>query len=320
VTFAGGSAIDFLARRSTLDDSAASSHWRQQHAAFRFSGSGFEGLAGFGRAIPRTRPRQAAHRLLQAPLRGIGRRYPEFAEIDSLAARMCSRQNRIYDLDVLRNAITVAYMRALVPERLSAGSTACVIGDGFATLVTLLLGSRSAGRVILVNLTKTLLVDLWYLRLWLGVEEFERNVVLATEVEPFSTVDSPAGSGSPRVIAVQAEHHELLRHATVDTAFNIVSMGEMDPPVIAGYFADLRAASARSAGGVAFYCCNRVDKRLPDGTITRFAEYPWSDADRLLDDGPCPWHQKYYAFRYPFYFAYDGPIHHRLALLAAATG
>ena len=73
------------------------------------------------------------------------------------------------------------------------------------------------------------------------------------------------------------------------------------------------------AQGLAFYCCNREEKRLPDGTITRFADYPWRGSDRVLVDERCPWHQRHYRFRPPFYRPFDGPTRHRLALLAAVA-
>lgn len=68
-------------------------------------------------------------------------------------------------------------------------------------------------------------------------------------------------------------------------------------------------------GPLSFYCCNREEKILPDGTIVRFKDYPWSPQDDVLDDAACPWHQQYYSARPPFIHPYDGPIRHRLAVL-----
>lgn len=74
----------------------------------------------------------------------------------------------------------------------------------------------------------------------------------------------------------------------MDLALNVASFQEMNPPVIGEYFDDLRAAAA--GRGLVFYCCNREEKRLPDGTVSRFAEYPWSGSDKILLDELCPWH------------------------------
>ena len=59
-------------------------------------------------------------------------------------------------------------------------------------------------------------------------------------------------------------------------AINIVSMQEMDPPVIAEYFRILRG---NRAPRTAFYCCNKLWKRLADGSEVRFQAYPWSPTD-----------------------------------------
>ena len=212
--------------------------------------------------------------------------------------------------------LTLAFLKQTRPNALSLKTTACVIGDGYASMAALLLAYRAAGRVILVNLTKTLLVDLWYLRLWMGSEAFESQVNLVTDIAGVhrSLASATAPGPGQRVVAIQAVHHALMRKYPVDIAVNIASMQEMDPPVIAAYFDDLRAIAARRT--LFFYCCNREEKALPDGTVTRFAEYPWKEGDRHIVDGPCPWHQFYYALMPPFYRPYDGPIRHRLVELA----
>jgi hypothetical protein len=116
------------------------------------------------------------------------------------------------------------------------------------------------------------------------------------------------------LVAIQAANHALLRQAPLDLVINIASMQEMDPPVIDSYFEDLRTVSA--AKRLHFYCCNREEKRLPDGTVTRFADYPWHDSDQVLVDERCPWHQQYYVTRPPFYRNYDGPTRHRLVRMS----
>jgi putative sugar O-methyltransferase len=246
---------------------------------------------------------------------GVG--VPQFTAIDSLADEITTRQGRAYDLDVLRQSLTLAFLRDHFPNALSPRATACVIGDGFASMTALLLASGSANRVVLINLTKTLLVDLWYLKLWMGEEVFESSVDLATDDENLArALAKPATNeaGWGRVVAIQASDRKLLRNCPVDIALNIASMQEMNPQVIAAYFDDLRAIASQRQ--LVFYCCNREEKTLPDGTVTRFAAYPWHEGDQILVDELCPWHQKYYAFRPPFYRSYDGPIRHRLLTLA----
>jgi hypothetical protein len=197
---------------------------------------------------------------------------------------------------------------------LSEKSTGVVIGDGFGSMTSLLLASRSAGRVILINLTKTLMVDLWFLKLWMGDQVFDASVDLVTNPEEFSTaLGKPTGEGFGRVIAIRAMDHQLLRECSANFAINIASMQEMDTPVIAAYFDDLRSIAGNQE--LMFYCCNREEKSLPDGTITRFSQYPWAAADKIIADELCPWHQQFYSFKPPFFRPYDGPIRHRLAVM-----
>lgn len=318
--FTGQAAIDRLASEIDQDDPGASSHWRKYHSSFRFDGIHFEGIQGFGGCRkPYRGLRLVLHRLLQRRFRQICRNNPYFSSIDGLAKEITEQQGRAYDLDVLRQSLTLAFLRDNLPASLfSSQSTACVIGDGFAAMTTLLLASRSAGRVVLVNLTKTLLVDLWYLKLWMGGETFESSVDLVTDAEGLARslaqpVDNTVNAKG-RVVAVQAKNHELLRQCPVDIAINIASMQEMNPPVIAAYFDDLRCIAAQRK--LVFYCCNREEKALPDGTTTRFLNYPWREDDQIIIDELCPWHQQYYSIKPPFYRAYDGPIRHRLVILS----
>ena len=95
--------------------------------------------------------------MLQRRFRKMAELFPEFKAIDVLADKITASQGRAYDLDVLRQAITIAFLRKkYVSAKPSSQETVCVIGDGFASMTALLLASSSASRVVLVNLTKTL--------------------------------------------------------------------------------------------------------------------------------------------------------------------
>jgi len=313
--YSGHTAIEYLAAEANKDDIGASSHWKRYHSDFRFLGDGFAGLEGFGGCErPHRGLRSVAHTLLARRFYRMGVELPQFTTIDGMSRGITSRQGRSCNLDVLRQSLTLAFLKKHLPEQvLSSHATVCVIGDGFASMTSLLLASHSAGLVVLVNLTKTLLVDLWYLKLWMGDEKYGTSVDLVTDPGGlFCAIEKASNKTPPRshVVAIQASDHELLQDCPVDVALNIVSMQEMTPAVIAEYFNDLRSAASRKK--LFFYCCNRQEKKLPDGTITRFMEYPWKAGDQILVDELCPWHQQYYSLRPPFYRPYDGPIQHRL--------
>lgn len=312
--FFGQAAIDYLALEATKDDPSASSHWKKYHSEFKFSGNEFSGLNGFGGRTKMTLgPRLMVLMLLQRRFRRFGDNFSIFNAIDACARTVTEAQRRAYDLDVLRQVLTIAFLHTNAPSQLHEKSSICVIGDGFASMTALLLASKSAGRVFLVNLTKTLLVDLWYLKLWMGEKNFQTSVELVTDEAGLEkalarrpSVDHCTG----QVIAIQASDHELLQGCPADVVVNIASMQEMDPPVIEAYFDDMRAISCKK--DLLFYCCNRKEKQLPDGAVTKFDQYPWRGDDEIIVDGLCPWHQYYYSTRPPFYRPYDGPHIHRL--------
>jgi len=313
--YSGSAALDYLAIEVGKSDPGESSHWQKYHSSFRFKGDGFEGIQGFGgHRKPSHGLVLTAERKLQSKFRRMGGE--NFSTIDTLACEITRTQNRAYDLDVLRQALSVSFLARQAPFFRFPTSLACVIGDGFASMTALLLASNSASRVVLVNLSKTLLVDLWYLKLWMGAENFEKSVDLVTgEDALLGLLEKPSdvSAREGKVIAIQAKDHMLLRYLPLTMAVNIASMQEMDPPVIAEYFNDLRNTQGNQP--LVFYCCNRVEKFLPDGTITRFTSYPWSTNDNVLVDELCPWHQYYYSFFPPFFRPYDGPIRHRLVVL-----
>lgn len=312
----GMDALRYLSAEAQKADPGSGSHWNKYHSSFVFKEDHFEGLVGFGQnRRRRTFPFRLLEQLFQKRFREMSR--VGFDSLDKLAADITKKQNRTYDLDVLRQALTLYFIKDQEPEVFSLESVGCVIGDGFASMTSLLIASKSAGHVVLVNLTKTLLVDLWYLKIWLGDERFNESVDLVTNAEELAeSLEKPVAgiTGSGRVIAIQAKDHELLSQCPLTFALNIVSMQVMDPHIISAYFDDLRAST--SLDRILFYCCNREEKYLPDGTVTRFSDYPWSSEDTLLTDELCPWHQQYYTSKPPFFRPYDGPIRHRLAWLA----
>ncbi len=312
----GQSAIDFLAKGVEQHDPAESSHWNKYHSTFHFTGNGFKGLQGFGGwRKPRGMIFHQVERFLQSRFRIMGG--AEFSSQDNLAKEIAAKQNRNYDLDLLRQALTLSLLRESIPDIKRGELIGCVIGDGFSSMTSLLIASNSAAKVVLVNLTKTLLVDLWYLRLWMGPDLFEDKLDLVTNKEELQiALDKPndRSLGVNRVIAIRATDHELISNCPIDFAINIASMQEMNPRNILEYFNDLRRPV--SCGPLYFYCSNRQEKYLPDGTITRFLEYSWLPEDQILIDELAPWHQEYYSFKPSLFRNYDGPIQHRLAVLS----
>lgn len=306
----GLSAIIYLGELSRKDDPEASSHWKKYHADFAFDGKSFTGVVGFGGwSKPYRGLRRIIHRGFQRRFRQMAAGFASFSRYDTLAAEIANRQVRGYDLDFLRQALTLGWLDSNVPSSAMGTDVGLVVGDGFASLTSLLVASGRCRRVVLVNLNKTLLVDLCFLREWMGEAAFEQSVALVSAADSVRDI-----APEVKIVAIPAECHRSLRQFDIDIAFNIASMQEMDISTVAGYFEDLRAVAARRR--LLFYCCNREEKALPDGSVIRFREYPWTSGDRVLADELCPWHQFYYSQVWPFWHPYDGPIRHRLTELA----
>ncbi len=310
--YSGNDSINYLSKEIARSDSSASSHWQKYHESFSFIDGHFEGLVGFGGS---RKPRFFIFRLLELLMQLKFRKMGgvNFRLNDQLAQGMALKQNRTYDLDLLRQSLTVSFLQTKVPDFMTPNSTVCVIGDGFSSMTSLLLQSKSAGKVVLINLNKTLLVDLCYLKLWMGDSVFEKSVDLVTNKAELDDALSKQVCGTGNVIAIQAVNQDLLEHCPIELVINIASMQEMDPPIIDKYFRSMRAIKSKK---ILFYCCNRIQKKLPDGTVTKFKDYPWSADDEIVVDELCPWHQEFYSFRPPFFRKYDGPIQHRLVSLA----
>lgn len=311
MTYRGSDAVKYLSGHLSADDNVSSAHWRYYHSDFGFDSQGnLRGIKGFGgSARPYTGVRRILHHLFQRKYRRMARTYDNFDSLDKLASLITHKQQRAYDLDVLRQALTLAMISSHLPY--GKGTCAIVIGDGFASLSTLMLASKIFTKVILINLTKTLLVDLVYFSKW--AESENASFSLVTDKEGLKR----ELNSDSNLIALQASHHKLLSFVPAEVVVNIASMQEMRKESIREYFSAIRKiANDRE---VLFYCCNREQKVLPDGTITRFSDYPWLSNDQILFDSLCPWHQQYYTIIPPRYLPYDGPIRHRLINLKGSS-
>lgn len=292
--------LDWLGEAIAADDPAASSHWRDCHAKFSYENGKLSGLTGFDGFTRRRGPgHQLIHDLMQGSYKRHAAGYDAWRSSFATARSMSRRIGGIFDLAHLRHAATLGLLdsyRAIRPPAL-------VIGDGYGLMTALLVERKHDIQVVCINLAKTLLVDFLFFRAY----HPDKPVALAlTGDELLAALD-----GSATAIFVPAAKSNILATARFSLAINIASMQEMNPDTVNAYFEVMRQSDE-----ILFYCCNREKKILPDGTVSAFADYPWHAEDRIILDGPCPWHQDTYAFRPPFRRPFDGPHRHRLAQLA----
>lgn len=306
----GDLAIKFLENKIRHENEPSlSSHWQMLHSEFAVQNGQFVGIRGFGKFAPRTWRHRVAHRVMQVRLRRQMTQLDAFQPLLKMGYDVARAQNRTLDLDLLRQVASLAVVEQFVKPM--SHPTVVVIGDGFGAFSSLVLRHKPHSRIVLVNLDKTLLVDLAFIKLVLG-NQFDSVTRLVSSQEEIQ--DALAVPGV-RLIALRARDASLIEHVEADWAVNIVSMGEMLPSDIATYFRALRRIAARRE--LLFYNCNRVEKTHPDGTIIRFADYPWEKSDKFYFDELCPWHQEHYTLRPPRYLPYDGPIRHALVRLVS---
>jgi hypothetical protein len=301
----GDAALNRL--RDSLDEkeAGASSHWQYMHSTFSYKDGELVGVRGFGNL---SNPYfDFFHSLFQSPYRKMGVGYPLCESAIETGKIIAKRQLRAFNFDFLRQALTCGFLDHYVPKVFCNKGYVMIIGDGFGSLTSLILSLFPKSRVFLINLRKTLLVDLMYIKKGLpdisfGLIEDEKGL-LEAQNDP-----------SLRLIACIADNFHLIEKIPVALGINIASFQEMNPLVIEGYFRFLRKAPV-SDSYTYLYCCNRLEKKLFDGMIVRFIEYPWESGDTIMIDELCPWHQTYYSFIPPFYRRFDGPIQHRLVSL-----
>lgn len=303
--YSGNKIIEYLVKRASKKDESSSSYWDKEHKDFSFCNGLFSGAGPIGSHRKRNFVANLFHRIFQYKYIRAGSKLPEFRDIDLLAKKITKKQNRAYDLDVLRQVLSISFVEHHCKSTLHKDTrTVCVIGDGYAMATSLLLGQK-VNKVILINLTKTLLIDVYFLKLWLGGKVFQDSVSLAASKEDLFQC---LNNNDNKVIVIEAKNQELIKYCDIDVAVNIASMQEMNPEIIGQYFDNLKNVNNKK---LYFYCCNREKKILPDGTVVKFSDYPWRDASIMVDE-ICPWYMDFYNKKPPFFHAYDGPIRHRI--------
>jgi len=300
------SAINHLSKLTQLDDLNTSSHWSDMHKFFKYQEGILSGTKGFGDYISdKNIIRKFANFLLQRKLVKRGTNFVNFEKILSHAKQICRIQGRLLDQDMLRQVITLSYLFDSLenfPFK-NEENIILVIGDGWGSLSTLLLKATKA-KIVIINLKKTLLVDLIHINKACP----DINFCFSTSKESFTRA---LNNKELRLISLKADDYKFLCLAPINLAINIASMQEMNYQTIHRYFDVLRSIKNE----VIFYYCNRKEKIMPDGSLIKFERYGWLPSDVIYDHSECPWHQEYFTLKPPFYFKFDGIHLHKLVRL-----
>ncbi len=291
--------------RREMDDRqrGLSSHWQGHFADASWADKQLDAKQGLG-TFSRWAPHRALlHFMLQRSLLRLGRGYRHFPETLAAGRRTAAAHGRVFDMDHLRQVLSVACVREYVDLAPDRPHVITVIGDGYARLASLLLATLPQSRIVLVNLPPALAIDLAAVR---------RAFPRAPLIEPGNESRNPAELPPGSVMGIVAADSNTLSQIPIDGAFNVSSMQEMDLTTIRGYFQVLRSSPAPATW---FYCANAIEKKWSDGTVIRFAEYPWHAQDRVLVDELCPWAHLAYTTFPPRHVVRPFRNQHRLAWL-----
>ena len=303
--------IRFFNNGEPVIDAAASSHWQAFAKKFDVrlhdgqivlaSGYGFGtcGSVGFGNIFD----------LFANKFHLLNLRIPTLKDDVLKAQLIVKRMGLRFSQDAFRQVCTLNLIVRTFGA--SAPANILVIGDGYGILSALLHDRYPDAKIFLADLGSVLFFQAYYLS-----KAFpEAKQTIADEHDEANESVRAVFSFCP------ADNLDSLANEEFDIAINVASMQEMTPAVINDYFHFLRQQNTKL-----FYCCNRLEKKLIGGEVTRFMDYPWSPNDEYIVDELCPWHQwflgmglsktvKIFGVPAPFIHRYDGLHWHRLAIL-----
>lgn len=295
--------LEHLKKYLNSKEKVSSSFWNYYHKDFKFENGHLSGLIGFGALTkPYKWPTKNIHYMFQWIFRNMAVDNKFFKKIDKKANEIASLQDRANNLDVIRQSLTISFLNKKISFKKI--DEVVVIGDGFATMTSLLIENKLAKRVYFINLRKTLLVDIIFLKKTIGDKRFEQELILINSKDSINSIKR-----CHKYVAIEAENFELLKYLNKDLVINIASFQEMTKETINDYFKFIYNKNGKS---FYFYLCNREEKELPDGEKIKFINYNFKPDDLILVDELCPWHQFFYTKYPPFLKRYDGPTRHQL--------
>lgn len=313
--FIGKECFKQLNEMTKLDDKTSSSYWDHYHSDFHFDGQNFRGIKMLGSSHNSSlKIKNFSYKLFDKLINLAYHKYSSnkqrFNELNRISHKISKTSSTRHNNSRIRHSLTLDFLLESLGPKLKKNSNICVIGDGYANMSSLLIASNSASKVFLINLNKSLLLDLVSLKNAFPSSEFLNSICLVSDkkslIESFDV--------KYKIVAISSMNYDLLQYCPVDLVININSMQEINKDITKKYFDYMRVIASKRT--LFFYCCNRELKELNDGAIIDFFKYPWKDSDEIIVDELCPWQKKYSSIKPPFFHNYDGPIRHRLVRLS----
>ena len=203
------------------------------------------------------------------------------------------KQNRIINIDNIQHVFFFKKIRENIKKKINS---ACVIGDGKINFLSGMLSIYPEAKIYSINLSEVLIHDYLILKKYNILNE-ESICVVEREEDLFKP--------EIKLFLIPPDNSEILKNNRIDLFVNFSSFQEMKFSDIENYFDIVKSNKSY------LYTCNRYHKILPAGEVLNFNDYPWGNGYKIFFE-KCEWISKYYSFKYPFFYNYDGDHWHCL--------
>jgi len=299
--------------RPKIDSNNTSSHWKEYSKKISVKSVVRKGTEDFdlkGYGFGENQDRNIISRIFSF--------FNEFVNLKTLhmaglkkdivqAKKLIKRMGLVFSQDAFRQVCSLNFIREKLKPVITPRKI-LIIGDGYGILSGLLHNEYPDACIYMIDLGPMLFFQSFYLN----------------KLYPGTTQNIVDGSTTGNAVFnfCSADDIGNLADQQFDLAINIASMQEMDMQIVEKYFNLIRSCKTKF-----FYCCNRIEKKMPGGEISKFMEYPWKNSDHHVVDELCPWHQWFLGYggsknviyrgiKIPFVYRYDGPHWHRLSLIS----
>ena len=203
------------------------------------------------------------------------------------------KQNRVINIDNIQHVFFFKKIRENIRKKINS---ACVIGDGKINFLSGMLSIYPEAKIYSINLSEVLIHDYLLLKKYNILNE-----------ESICVVEKEEDLLKPEIklFLIPPDNSEVLKNNRIDLFVNFSSFQEMKFSDIENYFDIVKSNKSY------LYTCNRYHKILPAGEVLNFNDYPWGDGSKIFFE-KCEWISKYYSFKYPFFYNYDGDHWHCL--------
>jgi putative sugar O-methyltransferase len=203
------------------------------------------------------------------------------------------KQNRQINIDNIQHIFFFKKINEKISDKINS---ACVIGDGKINFLSGMLSIYPEAKIYSINLCEVLIHDYLILKKY--------NILNDEEI---AVVEKPEDLKKPntKLFLVPPDNSHILKNNNIDLFVNFSSFQEMKFSDIKNYFDIIKSNKSF------LYTCNRYHKILPAGEILKFKDYPWGDGSKIFFE-KCAWISKYYSFKYPFFYDYEGDHWHCL--------